>query len=190
MKKKFTQIIYTIILSIIAAALWEKLLSNIFDKIVTYIFSFGNKFIKWISNITYSRIAEGVYINVSYYIFIIIVSCILSVFIIMFRYPPFINKDKTTNEHDSISKKGIMLLKSVICIIYFFFLLFLLATNFINDNITKATNNIEIVSPYLSEQEYKMLKSKFHTINSKDDFDDLYSILKDYSDKYGVTLRE
>lgn len=139
--------------------------------------------------LTYSRIAEGVYINVSYYIFIIIVSCILGVFIVMFRNPHLISKDKTENESDLMNKKELSFLKSVICIIYTFFLLFLLATNFINDNITKTTNNIEIVSPYLDDQEYKMLKSKFHTIKSKDDFDNLYSILKDYSIKYGITLR-
>lgn len=190
MKKRFIQIVYTIILSIIAAGLWEKLLSKAFDRLVTYIFSFGNKFIQWLSNITYSRIAEGVYINVSYYIFIVVVSCILGVFTIIIWNPSFIHKEKIMNETDINNKKGNIIFKSVIGIFYASFLLFLLATNFINDNITKTINNIEIVSPYLSDQEYKLLKFKFYTMKSKNDFDGLYNILEGYSEEYEIDLKK
>lgn len=189
MKKKYTQIVYTIILSIVAAAIWEKLLSKTFDKLMNYVFSFGNRFIQWMSNLAYSRIAEGVYVNVAYYIFIVIVSCILGAFTVIIWNIDCVHKDTIIKEKDFNTKKSNLIFKIVIGIFYISFLLFLLTTNFVNDNITRTTNNIEILSPYLSDQEYKVLISRFHTVKSKNDYENLYSILKEYAIQYDIELK-
>lgn len=189
MKKNYINVVYTIILSIVAAAIWEKLLSKTFDNLVTYVFSYGNRFIQWISDLAYSRIAEGVYVNVAYYIFIVIVSCILGVFTIIIWNLDYTNKDTSNKEKDIFNRKSKCIFRCVIGIFYISFLMFLLATNFINDNITKTTNNIEIISPYISEEQYKLINSKFHTIKSKDDYENLYVILRGYAVQYGIELK-
>ena len=63
-------------------------------------------------------------------------------------------------------------------------------TNYINHTITRTMNNIEIVSPYISDQEYKLLNSKFHSMESSNDFKELYSQLEKYAVSANVKLKE
>ena len=58
-----------------------------------------------------------------------------------------------------------------------------------NLNITRSTNNIEIVAAYISDYDYKILKSNFHTISSRSDFDSFNRLLTEYADKAGIKLK-
>ena len=60
--------------------------------------------------------------------------------------------------------------------------------SFINRSITKSLNNIEILSPFISDYNYKMLKSKFHLIKSKSDYDALNSEIEDLLKTYSIQL--
>ena len=53
-----------VLIPLIVTAFWEKVLSPKFDIFVNYLFSFSNSFLDSISGYIYSRISEGVYINV------------------------------------------------------------------------------------------------------------------------------
>lgn len=55
---------------------------------------------------------------------------------------------------------------------------------------TKARTNIEIVAPYISDQEYKQLKSDFFTIKNKSDYDNLQNTLNMISDEHSLDLKE
>ena len=61
---------------------------------------------------------------------------------------------------------------------------------FINQKIIVMTNNIEIVSPYISDTEYKQLKSDFHTIQCSQDYDELAQLLQDIANDHSITLKE
>ena len=50
--------------------------------------------------------------------------------------------------------------------------------------------NIEIVAPYISDQEYKQLKSDFFTIKSKSDYDNLQKALNMISEEHQLDLKE
>lgn len=63
-------------------------------------------------------------------------------------------------------------------------------TLFINRAITITTNNIEIVSPYISDHDYKKLKSDFYSIQNKDDYDKLQQTLNTVAKEHSLILKE
>lgn len=204
MKDKTYKIISCIILSIISAAIWEKIISPHFNEFMNYILSFGNKFITIISNLIYTRIATGIYINIPYFIFMIIMSFLILVWLIEIYC---VYKLKRIHIYNEVNKKeqikqdnkiNVWLFKVIYskyllsvytAFIILFYLFFFLITNFINDTITKVTNNIEIISPYIDDYNYKMLKSKFYLMTSRKDYEDLTLIIDKYGNEFGITLK-
>lgn len=63
-------------------------------------------------------------------------------------------------------------------------------TVFVNGRVTSMMNNIEIVSPYISDAEYKQFKSSFHLIENKEDYDNLYYQLEQVAAAHSVELKE
>ena len=61
---------------------------------------------------------------------------------------------------------------------------------FVNAKIISSTNNIEIVSPFVSDQEYRQLKSEFHLIQNSNDYEKLYDKLQDIADKNDIKLKK
>ena len=61
-------------------------------------------------------------------------------------------------------------------------------TIYVNKTVTALTNNIEIVSPYISDLEYKKLKSAFHLMNSRADYDSLCDSLNKIADENQLQL--
>lgn len=55
---------------------------------------------------------------------------------------------------------------------------------------TNTRANIEIVAPYISDQEYKQLKSDFFTIKNKSNYDSLQKALKKISEENHLYLKE
>ena len=102
--------------------------------------------------------------------------------------------DKTLSdlikEHDKDRKYCFI----VGCIFYLIFSFYLISSyaqhSFINSIVTKTTNNIEIVSPYITDSDYKQLKSTFHSIESKEDYDVLTEKLQHIADENSIKLKE
>lgn len=192
-----------IITAIFLIPILEKILSPAYDTVINWAFSTSNVWLQVISSLFYSRISEGVYINIPFYIFIVIVGSLLIKLIV----PPKPsttcgdeNMDCCQKEPPCILSKRIKCLfiysiqqkpfKIFICItLYVLFILFILTTNFINKTITRTTNNIEIVAPYIDDYDYKCLKSNFHSMNSLSDFNDLNDKLEEYARKANLTLK-
>ena len=71
------------------------------------------------------------------------------------------------------------------------FIFFIYSKNiFVINKVTTMTNNIEIVSPYISDVEYRQLKSEFHTIKSRGDYEDLAKSLKHIADSHSIDLKK
>lgn len=71
------------------------------------------------------------------------------------------------------------------------FLFFLYSKDaFVINKVTSITNNIEIVSPYITDEEYKQLKSDFHTMKSRDDYDSLTNSLSEIASYNSVELKK
>ena len=113
-----------------------------------------------------------------------------------------INEMKTSlkNNSDKISVLTASALNRMkrTCWLYFFFLMgffvffsFMYGRQvFIHNAITVTMNNIEIVSPYIPDENYKMLKSEFHSINSFVDYENLESKLSKIADDNNLRLKK
>ena len=55
---------------------------------------------------------------------------------------------------------------------------------------TTTYTNIEIVSPYISDQEYKALKSQFHLISNENDFDKLTLAIDNIAKRNSIELKK
>jgi hypothetical protein len=63
-------------------------------------------------------------------------------------------------------------------------------TIFVKNTIIDTLNNIEIVSPYISDTEYKTLKSQFYSMDGEDDYIILAENLHSIADNNNISLRE
>lgn len=73
---------------------------------------------------------------------------------------------------------------------YIAYLLYILIVGYINTTITKLTNNIEIVAPYIDDFEYKSLKSVFYSMEGADDYHSLITELNHIAETNGVKLKD
>lgn len=203
-QKKYGKVLVSVFISLFFTPIIEKLLTNIYNEFVHKILSMRNAFSLFVSSFFYSRISEGVYINISFYIFIIIITLILIKIIYPYipnRFPCGIKKFEKCGKKSScgLSRRTKCLVfcaakhrvvKSLLfAIIYIVFILFLLTTNFINKTITRTTNNIEIVSPYITDYEYKKLKSDFHSMKNSIDYKALTQNLDSIAKENTIELK-
>lgn len=86
-------------------------------------------------------------------------------------------------------KKFITLIKISIYSLMFLLVFMYGKQLFINSCITKTMCNIEIVSPYIDETEYRRFKSEFHLIENRNDYDALHSKLNAIATNYELELK-
>lgn len=205
---KIKTIILNIFISLVLLPVGERLFTPIHNEIVHKVLSAQNTGLKFLSDFLYSRISEGVYVNIPFYIFIVLISFFLGVLMhnVLTLYKSTSSCCDSSLIASCTKRKELNFLLRLKCFvlnpksckslalsgyvaIYLFFFLFLLTTNFVNLNITKLTNNIEILGPYISDYEYKVLKSNFHSISSRNDFDSFNHLLNEYANKAGIKLK-
>lgn len=177
------------IVGYIISAISEKALSHLFDKMWDSLFSGNNLISDWI----YTRIAEGTTVNLTFYLFIVLGIYIVKqigdsytqarcntkkcnkncgscdkpltygLIMVMKRRIKRLIPDKSRREmfYKMIKIGSIALL----------FVIFLTLTNYINHNVVRIRNNIDIVSPFVSTDEYIELKSMYYTMQSREEYD-------------------
>lgn len=62
--------------------------------------------------------------------------------------------------------------------------------SFVHAKIISSTNNIEIVSPYVSDLEYRQLKSEFHLMRNSDDYEKLVEKLHNIATENDIKLKK
>ena len=191
-----------LLIGILATALWENFISPLCKYIYINISSFIETFITSFSNGTYRSIANGFNDSNSAYVILIILSTYLG-FVINFIIIPIFQKTdnkshnkigEDSNQKPKKSSKSILSFKAKIMI---FFSIFLLCYIYIIGNVifvtdckTKSLCNIEIISPYISDQEYKQLKSNFYSIQTKDDYIEFTETINTIGEEYSLNLKK
>ncbi len=177
------------IIGYIVSSISEKALSHLFDSIWDRLFSGNNLITDWI----YTRIAEGTAVNLTFYLFIVLGIYIVKqiegsytqarcntkkcnkkcgscdkpltygLIMVMKRRIKRLIPDRSRRErfYKTIKMGSIALL----------FVIFLTLTNYINHNVVRIRNNIEIVTPFVSIDEYNELKSMYYTMHSREEYD-------------------
>ncbi len=192
-KKSLNPFVSLIFLPLLISAVWEKILSPLFDRVLEGILSISNSLFTSISNHIYTEISNGVMDRYSS----VVCSCLFGAFcaVTLFSlsnsyelYQSTLldtsSDDASKNDSDDneqeltlyqFAKYKFLFSSSIIfaVIAHLFCLAFLTQQSYVTETALKLTNNIEIVSPYVSDLEYRQLKSEFHSMQSRSDYDNL-----------------
>lgn len=216
-KEKINQVITLILIPLLITALWEKLLGPLFDIFINWLSAFGGEFMQSFIDLIYTYVATGRPVDTSRYLFMILASFILleltrissksikSYKNLVTRQNELTNptenkpmvpakKELTNSEkvddlvkHVRIYSWFCMTISICYWVMYF---IFMTSVGYINNTITKLTNNIEIVAPYIEDSEYKLLKSSFYSMDSSDDYHSLVTELNRIAEINGIKLKE
>ena len=216
-KEKTNSIITLILIPLLITALWEKLLGPLFDIFLNWLSAFGGEFLQAFIDLIYTYVATGRPVDTSRYIFMILVSFLLieltmisskgikSYKNLVNRQNELINptdskpmvpakKEQTDLEklNDIVKHAKLFSWFYVIFTVCYWamYFVFTMSVGYINNTITKLTNNIEIVAPYIEDSEYKLLKSSFYSMDSADDYQSLVTELNRIAEINGIELKD
>lgn len=184
LNKKIKAALASIFVGLIGSFLWEVIIrpstSYLFDKFFSFIGHFSNTF----SDDLYKTISfgpQGNNISVMFISVILLLFVIGTIDILTSILP---NKD---NEESPRNLSALVWL----CLGHFVFIgMFLTGQHaFTESRAIKLNSNIEILSPYVTDTDYKMLKSKFRSIDSKDSYDLLNDELDILAKVHGLKLK-
>lgn len=192
-RKPLNPFISLIFLPLLISAIWEKILSPLFDRVLESVLSISNSLFTSISNHIYTEISNGVMDRYSP----VVCSCLFGAFCAVTlislsnSYALYqstlldtpsdndLKNDPNIDEKEhtlyQFAKHKFLFCSSIIIavIAHLFALTFLIQQSYVTETALKLTNDIEIISPYISDLEYKQLKSDFHSMQSRFDYDNL-----------------
>ena len=193
-----------------------KIMEPLFTYIFSFLLNIGGSLITYISNSTYREISNGYSeqsASSTFYLVYLCIFCVLGYMVtdiakeyqtIKSKINQITNPAHTSKNNSVIPsesptqniekvKKKIKLSYLYLIIIFVFLLISLIffygRSNFIRNKTITLTNNIEIVSPYISDAEYKQLKSKFHSMETQSDYGALMKELETIADEYSLKLK-
>lgn len=173
--KIIKNVIITIVLGALGSALWEiflkKLFSLIYDRIVLYAFQFFND--SFYAKVAYSIDSPAFY---TYYYFMLLTALF---FLLLPDGIHAILKSKLDSPHISIFK----------CIIVILFIYEAFIVSFSNSTARRTLNNIEIIAPYISDMDYKTLKSNFYQMDSKSDYIQIISMIESVASENDLKIQ-
>lgn len=164
---KFKNVIASLLIGLLGTALWEWIVSPFFvflheKAIPTFIRYFNDSF--------YEKVAYSTPEALTY-------SMLMAIILLFVMFPPRLWSKVF---HDN----SIFFLR----IIYIFVFTFIYFSNTFAHQTSKQTlRNIDIVAPYISDIEYKTLKSNFYRMDSKDDYIALTNQIQLIMDEYELS---
>lgn len=202
-KKTLLSTLYALLIGVLGCAIWEYAVSPLCTFIYIKISSLIDKFTVTFSNNTYSKISEGYNcssiddIIISIMLILLIFSCF---FFSMYnlhqnnkKIQDYIENNHTLENISKIIKKELVLNITSILTVNILIIIFMYWTGnntFINQCKTSCLCNLEIICPYISDLEYKELKSSFYSIKTKEDYEKFTITITEIGEKYHLNLKE
>ena len=191
------------------AFLADKFLNPVFSYLYSLLINTGVGIVRNISDSTYKQISNGYTEQSATMILTFLCIAILEIpLIIYMKYPDTLKEKEYAIDYSSDdSRLTISKIKAeirearhkiklyyfgtLICsVILSLSVMFMYARLvFIQREIFTLTNNIEIVSPYISDIEYKTLKSDFHLMENHEDYNQLIFRLQKFADDNSLKLK-
>lgn len=192
------------------AFLADKFLNPVFSYLYSLLINTGGGIVRNISDSTYKQISNGYTEQSATMILTFLCIAILEIpLIIYMKYPDTLKEKEYAIDYSSDdSRLTISKIKAeirearhkiklyyfgtLICsVILSLSVMFMYARLvFIQREIFTLTNNIEIVSPYISDIEYKTLKSDFHLMENHEDYNQLIFRLQKFADDNSLKLKK
>lgn len=208
-KKPLNPFVSLIFLPLLISAVWEKIASPLFDHALEGILSISNSLFTSISNHIYTEISKGTMDRYSP----VVCSCLFGAFCaatllsLSNSYTLYQStlldtpSDNDLKNDPDVDKKELALYQfakykflfssSIVLavIAHLFAFTFLIQQSYVTETALKLTNNIEIVSPYVSDLEYRQLKSEFYSMHSRSDYDNLVFKLETIGSEHHLRLK-
>lgn len=174
--KKAKYIVVTILLGALGNAFWELFLRKLLLNWTS------PHFLKLFGDAIYSRVhyilEDLQYLSFSHLI-------ILFLFLIIMFPDNF-----ETLVHSDMKEKGSRIFQLIIRVFLFLFLAYhFVVVSFAATIAENTIHNIEIVSPYITDMEYKQLRSEFYQIDSEPDYDNLMNKISIIAESNSLELR-
>ncbi len=167
---KFVSILSSLVIAIAGSFLWEFVCSPLLHRVFNIVFSAPAKFSSFIGNWYATKISsvsnEYLVIELRAFLFVFLLLLFVPELKKFFHAMPFIVKS----------------------IIIFCLALDLLTDIQVSQTASRIEHNIEIVSPYITDQEYKVLKSNSHSMKTMDDYNLLNETLEDVAEQHHLQL--
>lgn len=174
--KKVKYIVMTIFLGALGNAFWELFLRKLLLNWTR------PHFLKLFGDAIYSRV-HNILNDLSYFSFTHLIVLFL---ILILAFPD--NFEELI--HSDREKKGIRIFQRIIRVFLFFFLVYqFVVVSFATTIAEETIYDIEIVSPYITDMEYKQLRSEFYQIDSEPDYDNLMSKISIIAKSNSLELR-
>lgn len=172
--KKIFGLITTILVGLLGSALWELLFSPITHKFLDFLMSLPNS----ISATFSSHYVQTISSATDQFLIIDIRSFLFMIIFLSFIFD-MVKHDKAYKTHFTYMK------------LMFFIILFCNTMYDISayHNSHRLRTDIEILAPYISDLDYKLLKSDFYSMNSKDDYDAFTKRLNSLADLHNIELK-
>lgn len=193
--------ISALLIGILGTAIWEKFLSPFCTFIYLKLSIIIDNFTTYFSNITYKEISNGYndssIINTLNYLIVIffliiftftylyIIGANLKTLFVIIDGNRIVRRDIRSRNH--FTPFIITILVNIFMLIWMYWIGNL---TYINDCKTISLCNLEIISPYVSDLEYKTLKSSFYSIQTKEDYEIFTNTIREIGKKYSLNLKE
>lgn len=196
-------VISALLIGILGSAIWEKILSPFCTFIYIKLSSLIDEFNTSFSNNAYCEISKGYDDSIVVTLLYRSITIIL-LLLLLFYFYYIVNRETTSltpNNNEIINriyKKNNLKMQLIKLVIFFSLLCFLLiifvywvgSLTFIVHCRTTSLCNLEIICPYISDLEYKELKSSFYSIQTKEDYEAFTNAIKEIGEKYSLNLKE
>ena len=176
--KKAKYIVVTILLGALGSAFWEVCLKRFALLFIDWLIPY---FLQCFNDSFYTRVSISLNAT-SFYSF----SYIMAVLMLLITIPP---KRFYNMLHSYQKEKRERILQSIfkftyLLVIAYNYLIISLASTIARDTIT----NIEIVAPYITDMDYKQLRSEFFQMDSKSDYEDLVNKISTIAEFHNLQL--
>ncbi len=177
--KKVKYIAATIILGALGSAFWELCLKKTFYLTINTLMPY---LLQCFNDSFYSRVSRSLYAT-SFHSF----SYIMLSFMILILMPPdFITRIFHSRQKEKRERifQSVFRFSCFLIIAYNFFIV-AIASNIAQDTL----NNIDIVAPYVSDIEYRQLRSDFFQMDSKTDYENIVEELTSIAEENELQLK-
>ncbi len=173
----------TIVLGAIGSGLWERFLSDLFDKLVLWSINVINIAFTSYKDGIYASAAMGFHENYSLSTYAFIMSILpVAYYWVVLRHPARVRSDSkradsssSKTRHFMRSRKGYWVVVGMTCTVYAFCLHTTAKMRYTNEVLTYSLRSLDIIEPYISEQDFKFLRSQFYQIKTTAQFEVFYS---------------
>lgn len=187
--------IIAITTGLFASALWEKVFSPILDATYLIFLDIAKVFSDTIATSTYRQISLGFRESYSFTSQIVFITTII--YLLWFLILNFLSlrskllKKESGNQKSKVKKIPKAWPITTVSLILTLLTIYVVSREvYIHNCISRTTANIEIIAPYISDYDCKMLNSRFRSLSSEEDYYSLTQDIKDIANQNDLFLHE